>query len=75
MKQKSRVAQQITASRPLAGLIWFGMGGSAEFYAELKSLEEVRDVLCWARDRSKGIRVLGEAANVLISDAGVQGWC
>jgi UDP-N-acetylmuramate dehydrogenase len=73
MKQKSRTGQQITAGRPLAGLTWFGVGGATEFYAEPKSPEELRDVLCWAQDRSKRIRVLGDGANVLISDIGVQG--
>lgn len=52
---------------------WFGTGGAAEWYAEPKNVEEWQEALCFARVNALSITLLGEGANVLVSDEGIKG--
>ena len=57
----------------LADKNWFKTGGSARFYAEPTTVQEFCDALIYARNNSLEIFVLGEGANILISDQGFDG--
>lgn len=52
---------------------WFKTGGSAQFYCTPKTPEEFSYALTWAHENNKEITVLGEGANTLISDDGIEG--
>lgn len=58
---------------PLASKTWFGTGGAAEFYAEPSTFEEVKFCLLWAKEQKLPLFILGEGANILISDNGFKG--
>jgi len=64
---------QILHNIPLADKNWFGTGGSAKFYAEPTSAREFTQTLDYARTSSLEIFVLGQGANILISDEGFDG--
>lgn len=57
----------------LADKNWFGTGGAAELYSEPTTAQELSDVIVFARQQGHKITLLGEGANILISDAGVRG--
>lgn len=63
----------ITKKVPLATKTWFGTGGLAKYYAEPKTADEFSTVLRWAHAHDQSIVVIGEGANILISDDGVDG--
>ena len=63
----------IRADVPLAPLTTFRVGGSAEFFGEPKTLDELRGLLDWAHNEGKTVTLLGAGANVLIADEGVPG--
>ncbi len=53
---------------------WFGVGGAADLYAEPRSADELAALLAWARAQNiRPIRVLGDGANLLVADEGVDG--
>jgi UDP-N-acetylmuramate dehydrogenase len=52
---------------------WFATGGNARFYAEPETEQDFQQALAFARGRSLDIFVLGEGANILISDQGFDG--
>jgi UDP-N-acetylmuramate dehydrogenase len=53
---------------------WFGVGGAADLYAEPHSTDELAALLAWARAQQiRPIRVLGDGANLLVADDGVDG--
>lgn len=52
---------------------WFRTGGKARFFAEPKNLAEVKKVLHFVRKQKLALFILGEGANILISDAGFDG--
>ena len=58
---------------PLHDKNWFRTGGPARFYAEPTDAESFAYALSFARDHNLEIFVLGEGANILISDDGFDG--
>ena len=65
--------QQLQENVPLAPLTTIGIGGPARFFFRATSVDEVREALAWARERSLATFVLGGGSNLLISDAGFDG--
>lgn len=63
----------IHANIPLADKVWFKTGGNAQFYAEPITADDFVAALAFARERQLPVFVLGQGANVLISDDGYQG--
>ena len=67
-----RVAGKLTASAPLAPLVWFKSGGAAEWLFEPK---DVGDLQTFLRDLDPAVPVmaLGLGSNLIIRDGGVPG--
>lgn len=63
------VQQQI----PLAPRTTLGVGGDAEYFAEVETLDALEEVVAWARAHAYPITVLAGGSNVLIRDEGIQG--
>jgi UDP-N-acetylmuramate dehydrogenase len=55
----------------LARYTTIGTGGSARWFARPKSVDELAEVLRWARDGGVAVHVLGLGSNVLVHDDGV----
>jgi UDP-N-acetylmuramate dehydrogenase len=47
---------------------YYGIGGTAAYFARPRSVEDVRSCLAWARNRSLPIAVLGSGSNSLFAD-------
>ncbi len=58
---------------PLAPLTTIGIGGPARFFFRATTVDEVREALAWAAQRTLAVFVLGGGSNLLISDAGFDG--
>lgn len=56
---------------PLARYTTIGCGGPARWFARPQSLEELRDLLAWAREREVAVETIGLGSNVLVHDGGV----
>ncbi|MFN3925839.1 MAG: UDP-N-acetylmuramate dehydrogenase [Pseudanabaenaceae cyanobacterium] len=63
----------IRSQVPLAGLTTLKVGGTAEFLAQPRSLEELLACWYWAQDQGLPVTVLGAGSNLLISDRGLGG--
>lgn len=58
---------------PLAPLTTLGVGGNARFFIAPQSVEEVKEALNFARERSLPVFVLGGGSNIVIADSGFDG--
>jgi len=58
---------------PLADKNWFKTGGPARYFAEPQSAQEFQQALNFAQKKQLPIFLLGEGANILISDEGFDG--
>lgn len=57
----------------LADKNWFKTGGPARFFAEPKTIEEFQAVVMYVSESAMPIFVLGDGANILMSDEGFDG--
>jgi len=57
----------------LTDLTTFKIGGAAEFFLNARSVEELREVLSFVKNKRIPIFVLGSGSNILVSDNGVKG--
>ena len=58
---------------PLAPMTWFRLGGTAEYFARPKNVEEVQSLVRRCRDANLPLWLLGGGSNVLVRDEGVRG--
>ena len=57
----------------LKELTTFKIGGNAEFFAEVKTTDEVAFSVCKAKEYNLPLFVLGKGSNLLVSDNGIKG--
>jgi len=58
---------------PLKDYTTFRIGGPAEYFVEVDTIEEVAEALSWAKQNKKEILFIGRGSNCLISDEGFPG--
>ena len=58
---------------PLAPYTTYKIGGPAQFFVRVASLEELSLAIRWAKAEGLSLRFLGGGSNLLISDRGVYG--
>jgi UDP-N-acetylmuramate dehydrogenase len=63
----------IEENKPLAPLTTFGIGGSARWFVEAASEDDIVEATGWAGERGLPLFVLGGGSNLLVSDAGFDG--
>jgi len=67
-----RVAGKLTADAPLAPLVWFKSGGSAQWLFEPKDLDDLQSFLR-NLDPATPVMALGLGSNMIVRDGGVAG--
>ena len=63
----------IEKNKSLKEYTTFKIGGPAEYFADVKTAQEVQDALQWAKDNKQLVKILGGGSNMLIADAGLKG--
>ncbi len=70
---RARWGAAVRANEPLAAHTTFRIGGPADFFAEVKTLDELIELVRRARQQHVPFFVLGNGSNVLVSDLGFSG--
>ena len=65
--------ERIKQNEPMKNHTSFKIGGPAEFYIKITSIEELQKILEFAKKEKIRITILGNGSNVLVSDSGIQG--
>lgn len=58
---------------PLRDLTWMKVGGSADFYCEVKTREELQEAFDFAHTQNLPIIYLGQGSNLIFPDEGIRG--
>jgi len=58
---------------PLAEFTWYRLGGSADYFVQPKSAEQLQQVMQRCEENNVPVYVLGFGSNLLVSDEGVRG--
>lgn len=73
MEFSQSVQHLVRVDEPLAPLTWLQIGGSARFYAEPSTVEELCYLMRDAHANSLPVRLIGDGSNVLVRDSGFDG--
>jgi len=63
----------VTHDAPLAKLTWYGIGGKADLLIRPRTVDALATLIKRCRREGTPLRVLGEGANLLVADEGVDG--
>lgn len=63
----------IEKNKSLKEYTTFKIGGPAEYFADVGTVEDLQATLKWAQDNNQEVKILGGGSNMLISDAGLKG--
>jgi len=66
-------AERVRADEPLARHTFYRIGGPAELFVSVESVEELAAVAALARENGLPCFILGAGSNILVSDAGMRG--
>ncbi len=58
---------------PMRGHTTMGVGGCAQYWLEPESVDSMRDVVNYCRDRSIPVRMIGRGSNVIVREGGIRG--
>ena len=58
---------------PLAPLTTFKIGGPARYFVDVRTEDEIREAIAWARERKVRFIILAGKSNVLVPDKGIDG--
>jgi UDP-N-acetylmuramate dehydrogenase len=70
---KSVVRGIIKTDEPMGRHTTIGVGGPADIYIEPNDEEDLSKILAWTYEREVPLFVLGDGANLLVSDKGIRG--
>ena len=65
--------ERIKQNEPMKNHTSFKIGGPAEFYIKIKSIEELQKILKFAKKENIKITIVGNGSNILVSDKGIDG--
>lgn len=65
--------EKIKQNEPMKNHTSFKIGGPAEFYIKISTIEELQKILEFAKKENIKITIIGNGSNVLVSDKGIQG--
>lgn len=71
--ERREFVQLLREQEALAGHTTIALGGPADYFARVKSLDEVRAGLAWAAAEKLPVLILGGGSNLVLPDAGVRG--
>ena len=63
----------VTRDEPLAAHTWLKVGGSAEYFAQPPSVDDLATLVARCREQEVPIRLMGGGSNLLVRDEGVRG--
>lgn len=63
----------IKLKEPMSKHISFKTGGPADFYIKAKNIEEIENIISFAKEKNIPIYVMGNGSNLLVLDKGIRG--
>lgn len=73
LEELKTLAPLVRPAEPLARHSTFGIGGPADFYVEIKTAEQMRNLFLWTKKQRLPIFPIGQGSNLLVSDKGIRG--
>ncbi len=73
MDENNDIIQKIIYNEPMKKHTSFKIGGNADFFVSVKTIEELKQALFYAKQKHIPITIIGNGTNILVSDSGIRG--
>lgn len=73
MDENNDIIQKIIYNEPMKKHTSFKIGGNADFFVSVKTIEELKQALFYAKQKQIPITIIGNGTNILVSDSGIRG--
>ncbi len=73
MDENIDIIQKIIYNEPMKKHTSFKIGGNADFFVSVKTIEELKQALLYAKQKHILTTIIGNGTNILVSDSGIRG--
>ena len=73
MDENNDIIQKIIFNEPMKKHTSFKIGGNADFFVSVKTIEELKQALFYAKQKQIPRTIIGNGTNILVSDSGIRG--
>ena len=73
MNENIDIIQKIIYNEPMKNHTSFKIGGNADLFVSVKTIEELKQALFYAKQKHIPITIIGNGTNILVSDSGIRG--
>ena len=73
MDENNDIIQKIIYNEPMKKHTSFKIGGNADFFVSVKTIEELKQALFYAKQKHIPTTIIGNGTNILVSDSGIRG--
>ncbi len=73
MNENNEIIQKIIYNEPMKKHTSFKIGGNADLFVSVKTEEELKQILNYAKQKQIPVTIIGNGSNLLVSDDGVRG--
>ena len=73
MEDNFEITQKILYNEPMKKHTSFKIGGNADFFVSVKTIEELKQALFYAKQKQIPSTIIGNGTNILVSDSGIRG--
>ena len=73
MDENNDIIQKIIYNEPMKKHTSFKIGGNADFFVSVKTIEELKQALFYAKQKQIPNTIIGNGTNILVSDSGIRG--
>lgn len=73
MDENNDIIQKIIYNEPMKKHTSFKIGGNADFFVSVKTIEELKQALFYAKQKQIPHTIIGNGTNILVSDSGIRG--
>ncbi len=67
------IAHNVKLNEPMSKHTSFSIGGAADFFIEADSMDQIREVSEFTKQKKMHLYVIGSGTNILVSDKGIRG--
>lgn len=73
MDENNDIIQKIIYNEPMKKHTSFKIGGNADYFVSVKTIEELKQALFYAKQKQIPRTIIGNGTNILVSDSGIRG--
>jgi len=73
LKENIKIEDKIIFDEPMKNHTSFKIGGNADLFIKVDSVEELKQAIEYAKEKKLPITIIGNGSNLLVSDKGIRG--